>query len=492
MNPAAAGRAKARYDTQRDSIKALHKVGEGAFSEVFVGHYVGRPDEHIAIKQLKLGHTAAAANNNNGSADSQQRARAERHNIGVDASLLWELECMDLVHPNLIAFHSVTLKFPPPSLLIYMPYLPHDLKHHTWSFARRGGFPADRVVAVFRQVLSGVLCLHRNGVVHRDLKPQNIMVACDEGSGGGGSTGAFRYSVRVIDFGWARRYGGPQASAMCSDGVAGTPAYRGPEALTQDARGALGPPFDVFALGCTLHELLSGRVMLRFKVDKDECRREVEAQAAPGGQFAFHGYTVALRALAGVIGYPRGTFPPACHAGHAAFRTRVDGGEEGVGDFCRTKLGERLRTAAQREAGPPMHESCAARDDLWTLAGEMVQWAEAERPTAAEALASFGGEEEAAGHANAMCGAEEGRRAAAAAAVKSPPPAPTPRVPNLEATMKALKKSVPSDAQLIRMIRGGGSSGSTRGDSGDSGKRRRIEDGDDACKTADDEAAAPP
>ena len=484
MNPAAAGRAKARYDSQRDSIKALHKVGEGAFSEVFVGHYVGRPDEHIAIKQLKLCHAAANNDNNNGSADPQQQARAERHNLGVDASLLWELECMDLVHPNLIAFHSVTLKFPPPSLLMYMPYLPHDLKHHTWPFARRGGFPADRVVAVFRQVLSGVLCLHRNGVVHRDLKPQNIMVACDEGSGG-----AFRYSVRVIDFGWARRYGGPQASAMCSDGVAGTPAYRGPEALTQDARGALGPPFDVFALGCTLYELLSGRVMLRFKVDKNECRRELEAQAAPGGPFAFHGYAAALEALAGVIGHPRDAYPPASHAGHAAFRTRVGGkggGGEGFGDFCRGKLGERLRAAAQQEAGPPMHESCAARDELWTLAGEMVQWAEAERPTAAEALASVGGEEAgpAAGRADVTeRGAEEGRRAtaaaAAAAAVKSPPPAPTPRVPNLEATLKALKKSVPSDAQLVRMIRGGGNSGGGGGGDTHSSKRRRIEDGDD-------------
>ena len=93
------------------------------------------------------------------------------------------------------------------------------------------------MVRMFRQVCDGVAFAHDQGIAHRDLKPDNVMVG-DFGE------------VQVMDWGLAQRFGGPTGSP------AGTPAYMAPEV----AGGAVetidnGP--DIYALGATLYQLLS-------------------------------------------------------------------------------------------------------------------------------------------------------------------------------------------------------------------------------------------
>jgi eukaryotic-like serine/threonine-protein kinase len=104
--------------------------------------------------------------------------------------------------------------------------------------------PPARAHAVALEVLAALAAAHRAGVVHRDVKPANILL-----DGGG--------HAKVTDFGLARLQPGRLDSAASTTQVrvAGTPRYMAPEVLTGAAP---DPRQDVFAMGVVLHEMLTG------------------------------------------------------------------------------------------------------------------------------------------------------------------------------------------------------------------------------------------
>jgi eukaryotic-like serine/threonine-protein kinase len=111
--------------------------------------------------------------------------------------------------------------------------------------ARRGPIPAEVAVPLFKQALLGVGAAHRRGIVHRDIKPANIMVS-REGL------------VKVMDFGIAKVLG--VTGTTRTNLQMGTAWYMAPEQVLNrpvDAR------TDIYALGVTLYELLSGQVPFR-------------------------------------------------------------------------------------------------------------------------------------------------------------------------------------------------------------------------------------
>jgi hypothetical protein len=119
------------------------------------------------------------------------------------------------------------------------------------SLLRRvGHLPAQRALQVARQLVLGVGAIHRQGLLHRDLKPGNVMI---DGRG----------AARLMDFGLAAE--GP-------DGLfCGTPAYMAPEQL---AGGPASVQSDLYSLALVLHELFTGEVAFPSRETLDELRRD--------------------------------------------------------------------------------------------------------------------------------------------------------------------------------------------------------------------------
>jgi serine/threonine protein kinase len=110
------------------------------------------------------------------------------------------------------------------------------------AIQRRGPFPVDEAVGVVAAVADALAAAHSLGIVHRDVKPNNIRIALDG-------------SVRLLDFGLARGVGIDMTALTRTGVVVGTPGYMSPEqfqAIAVDER------TDIYSLGVVLFEVLTG------------------------------------------------------------------------------------------------------------------------------------------------------------------------------------------------------------------------------------------
>jgi serine/threonine protein kinase len=109
--------------------------------------------------------------------------------------------------------------------------------------AEQGRLPVSWAAATGAQICSVLAAAHAASLVHRDLKPRNVML-CPDGR------------VLVLDFGIAVILDTIEPTRLTTTGqILGTPAYMAPE---QAAGVPVGSPADLYALGCLLHELLAG------------------------------------------------------------------------------------------------------------------------------------------------------------------------------------------------------------------------------------------
>jgi len=151
-----------------------------------------------------------------------------------------------LEHRNVVRFIDVVEDDGRPHLV--MEYLSgRTLKKYLSG--KRGLEPRD-VVAIALQVAEGLGAAHAKGIVHRDLKPENILITTDG-------------TVKLLDFGISKLLDAAPALTTASDRITktgqilGTAEYMSPE----QARGeTVDPRSDIFAFGCVLYEMVSGRV----------------------------------------------------------------------------------------------------------------------------------------------------------------------------------------------------------------------------------------
>src|SRR6266508_2618494 len=199
-----------RYELQQ-------KIGEGGMARVYRGRDL-RLNRQVAVKVL---HSHYA-----GDTGFLQRFHHEAQ------------AAANLRHPNIVDVYDVGQDGD--VHYIVMEYvLGSDLKA---LIMRNGPLPIDQALAIAEAVASGLDAAHRLGMIHRDIKPQNIIVG-------------ERAQVKITDFGIAKS---KLSTALTETGVTfGTADYISPE----QARGQTATPrSDIYSLGVTLYEMLTGRL----------------------------------------------------------------------------------------------------------------------------------------------------------------------------------------------------------------------------------------
>lgn len=143
----------------------------------------------------------------------------------------------NLSHPNIVTVHDFGLD--QGKLFIVMEYVPGvDMKHH---ILQHGRFTPEEALPLIIQACAGIGYAHRAGLVHCDVKPQNMLVMPDQ-------------RLKVTDFGIARALATIHPDEQV-DVVWGSPQYFSPE---QAAGIAPSPASDVYSLGVVLFEMLTG------------------------------------------------------------------------------------------------------------------------------------------------------------------------------------------------------------------------------------------
>ncbi|XP_021367359.1 cyclin-dependent kinase-like 1 isoform X5 [Mizuhopecten yessoensis] len=153
-----------------------------------------------------------------------------------------------LKHPNLVNLIEVFRR--KKRLHLVFEYVDHTVLHELERFPR--GVSEDLIKKIVSQLLEAVNYCHSRNCIHRDVKPENILLSTER-------------QVKLCDFGFARVLTGP--SDNYTDYVA-TRWYRAPELLVGDPK--YGPPVDVWAIGCVFAELLSGQALWPGKSDLDQ------------------------------------------------------------------------------------------------------------------------------------------------------------------------------------------------------------------------------
>jgi serine/threonine-protein kinase len=136
-------------------------------------------------------------------------------------------------------------------------------------FCDRGRLNTAERVRLLRAVCAAVQHAHERGVLHRDLKPVNVLVTADG-------------TPKITDFGLAKRLDGDSGQTQ-SGAVLGTPSYMAPEQAA-GKREAVSAATDVYALGAVLYELLTGRPPFRGDAALEVLRQVLHDEPVPPGR----------------------------------------------------------------------------------------------------------------------------------------------------------------------------------------------------------------
>ena len=223
--------ARVRAALRLGQYHLTRKLGEGGMGVVYLA-------EHVLLKR----ETAVKV--------------LPPEKAGLDAIARFEREVVHtsrLAHPNTVQIYDYGRT--PQGLFYYaMEYLQGLTLEEL--VAEDGPQPPARVVHLLRQAAAALAEAHGRGLVHRDVKPANLMVC---------HRGGVPDMLKVLDFGLVKDVGAPDEVALSrDDALQGTPLYMAPEALTDPA--AVDGRSDLYALGAVAYFLLAGRHVFEGKL----------------------------------------------------------------------------------------------------------------------------------------------------------------------------------------------------------------------------------
>jgi len=181
---------------------------------------------------------------------------------GTPSTAIREISLMkELKHENIVALHDVI--HTENKLMLVFEFMDKDLKKYMDTVGDRGQLPPKQIKWLMYQLLLGIAFCHDNRVLHRDLKPQNLLINA-------------KGQLKLADFGLARAFGIP-VNTFSNEVV--TLWYRAPDVLLGSRQ--YNTSIDIWSAGCIMAEMFTGRPLFPGTANEDQLQKIFRLMGTP-------------------------------------------------------------------------------------------------------------------------------------------------------------------------------------------------------------------
>ncbi|TMW43319.1 hypothetical protein DOY81_011601, partial [Sarcophaga bullata] len=214
-----------------EDFQKIEKIGEGTYGVVYKGRN-RLTGQIVAMKKIRL----------------------ESDDEGIPSTAIREISLLkELKHPNIVCLEDVLME--ENRLYLIFEFLSMDLKKYMDSLPAEKTLDSELVRSYLYQITSAILFCHQRRVLHRDLKPQNLLI--DKNG-----------IIKVADFGLGRSFGIP-VRIYTHEIV--TLWYRAPEVLLGSPRYSC--PVDIWSIGCIFAEMATKKPLFQGDSEIDQLFR---------------------------------------------------------------------------------------------------------------------------------------------------------------------------------------------------------------------------
>jgi len=221
-----------------EKYQQLEKIGEGTYGIVYKAKDK-KSGELLALKKIRL----------------------EQEDEGIPSTAIREISLLkQLQHPNIVRLYDVV--HTEKRLTLVFEFLDQDLKKYL-DACGDNGLEAYTVKSFLFQLLQGIAFCHEHRVLHRDLKPQNLLINMEG-------------ELKLADFGLARAFGIPVRN-YTHEVV--TLWYRAPDVLLGSRK--YSTQVDIWSIGCIFAEMVNGRPLFPGSSEQDQLVRIFKTLGTP-------------------------------------------------------------------------------------------------------------------------------------------------------------------------------------------------------------------
>ncbi|RWS14746.1 cyclin-dependent kinase 1-like protein, partial [Dinothrombium tinctorium] len=233
-----ANRVRKECETMEDFEK-IEKIGEGTYGVVYKAK-VKKTGQLVALKKIRL----------------------ENEDEGVPSTAIREITLLkEITHPNIVSLQDVIMQ--ENRLYLVFEFLTMDLKKYLDSLPENVHMDKMLVKSYLYQMLQAIVFCHQRRVIHRDLKPQNLLLDANG-------------VIKLADFGLARAFGIP-VRVYTHEVV--TLWYRAPEVLLGVQR--YSTPIDIWSIGCIFAEMATRKPLFHGDSEIDQLFRIFRSLSTP-------------------------------------------------------------------------------------------------------------------------------------------------------------------------------------------------------------------